>query len=91
LGVEEIYISFDIDALDMQYAAATGTPEKSGLLPTDCAAIIMGLASQFQITGADLMEVAPYVAPEGVSKSQQESSLVVAGDMARILLSALKA
>ncbi len=91
LGVEEIYISFDIDALDMQYAAATGTPEKSGLLPTDCAAIIMGLASQFQITGADLMEVAPYVAPEGVSKSQQESSLVVAGDIARILLSALKA
>jgi agmatinase len=89
IGVEELYISFDIDALDLRYASATGTPEKNGLQPTDCAAIIMGLASHFKITGADLMEVAPYVLPEGVSKVQQDSSLTVAGDMARILLRAL--
>ena len=86
LGVEEIYISFDIDALDAKYASATGTPESEGLLPTDCAAIIMLLSKDFKITGADLMEVAPYVSPEGTSETNRMSSLVVAGDMAKTLL-----
>lgn len=90
LGVKEVYISFDIDALDEKYAAATGTPEKQGLLPTDCAAIIRLLAKDFKITGADLMEVAPYVWPEGVEARDQQSSMTVAGDMARILLEVLK-
>lgn len=89
LGVEEIYISFDIDALDEKYAAATGTPETGGLLPTDCAAIIRLLAKDFKITGADLMEVAPFVLPEGVEPRDQKSSLTVAGDMARLLLDVL--
>jgi len=89
LGVKEVYISFDIDALDEKYAAATGTPEKEGLLPTDCAAIIRLLSKDFKITGADLMEVAPYVWPEGVEARDQQSSMTVAGDMARILLEAL--
>lgn len=90
LGVEEIYISFDIDALDEKYAAATGTPEKEGLSPVDCAAIIKLLKNDFKITGADLMEVAPFVWPEGVEPRDQQSSLTVAGDMARILLEALQ-
>ncbi len=90
LGVEEIYISFDIDALDEKYAAATGTPEKEGLLPPECAAIIRLLAREFKITGADLMEVAPFVLPEGVEQRDQKSSLTVAGDIARLLLDVLK-
>lgn len=89
LGVEELYISFDIDALDEKYAAATGTPETGGLLPPDCAAIIRLLARDFRITGADLMEVAPFVLPEGVEERDQKSSLTVAGDMARLLLDVL--
>ncbi len=89
LGVEELYVSFDIDALDEKYAAATGTPEKGGLLPSDCAAIIRLLAKEFRITGADLMEVAPFVLPEGVAERDQKSSLTVAGDMARLLLDVL--
>lgn len=91
LKIEEIYISFDIDALDEKYASATGTPEKEGLLPTDCAALINLLSKDFEITGADLMEVAPYVWPEGVEARDQQSSMTVAGDMARILLESLKA
>jgi agmatinase len=90
LGVEEIYISFDIDALDEKYASATGTPEKEGLLPSDCAAIIKLLGRDFKITGADLMEVAPYVMPEGVEQRDHASSITVAGDMARILLEVMK-
>lgn len=90
LGIKEIYISFDIDALDEKYASATGTPEKAGLLPTDCAALIRLLARDFSVTGADLMEVAPFVWPEGVEARDQQSSLTVAGDMARVLLEALE-
>jgi agmatinase len=90
LGIEEVYVSFDIDALDEKYASATGTPEKEGLLPTDCAAIIRMLSSDFDVTGADLMELAPYVIPEGVEMRDQQSSITVAGDMARILLDVLK-
>ncbi len=90
LGVEELYVSFDIDALDEKFAAATGTPEKEGLLPTDCAAILRELKKDFQITGADLMEVAPFVLPEGVEPRDQKSSLTVAGDIARLLLDILK-
>lgn len=86
LGVEELYISFDIDALDAKYAAATGTPEAEGLKPSDCAVIIAMLSKDFKITGADLMEVAPYVLPEGSSLAERDSSLVVSGDMAKILL-----
>lgn len=89
LGVEELYISFDIDALDEKYAAATGTPEKEGLTPPDCAALIKYVSREIPVTGADLMEVAPFVLPEGVHQRDQQSSLKVAGDMARILLESL--
>lgn len=89
LGVKEVYISFDIDALDEKYASATGTPEKLGLTPPDCSALIRLLKKDFQITGADLMELAPFVLPEGVNQRDQESAITVAGDMARILLDAL--
>lgn len=89
LGVKEVYISFDIDALDEKYASATGTPEKGGLTPPDCSALIRLLKKDFKITGADLMELAPFVLPEGVNQRDQESAITVAGDMARILLDAL--
>ena len=90
LGIREIYISFDIDALDEKYASATGTPEKEGLLPTDCAAIIALLSKDFKITGADLMEVAPFIWHQGIESRDQQSSMTVAGDMARVLLECLK-
>lgn len=59
--VEEIYISFDIDFLDASYASATGTPESGGLSPHEGAALIEGIGKEFKITGADLVEVAPFV------------------------------
>jgi agmatinase len=90
LGIKEVYVSFDIDALDEKYASATGTPEKEGLLPTDCATIVRLLAKDFKVTGADLMEVAPYVWPPGVEARDQQASITVAGDMARMLLEILK-
>lgn len=90
LGVEEVYISFDIDALDIKYASATGTPEDGGLLPPDCALIIREVAREFLVTGADLMELAPFVLPDKVEPRDQKASITVAADIAKILLEALQ-
>lgn len=88
-GIEEIYISFDIDALDQKYASATGTPEPDGLTPPFCSILIKLLAEEFKVTGADLMELAPFVLPEGVHGRDQKASIDVAADMGRILLDVL--
>ena len=61
LGVEEIYISFDIDALDASFASATGTPEQGGLSLSDALLAINTFSQTFKLTGADLVEVAPLV------------------------------
>lgn len=60
-GVEEIYVSFDIDALDETEASATGTPEPGGLKVDECLSFLYRLKEEFPITGADLMEVAPFL------------------------------
>jgi agmatinase len=90
LKIEEIYISFDIDALDIKYSSATGTPEPAGLTPPDCATIIRLISKDFKITSADLVELAPNVLHENVDFRDQKSSITVAGDLARILIEVLK-
>lgn len=59
--VQELYISFDIDALDSVYASATGTPESGGLTPDQSLLIMRKVLVHFPLTGADLVEVAPFV------------------------------
>ena len=57
--VDELYVSFDIDAIDNEWAAATGTPEPDGMTPDDALLILRTLADEYPITGADMMEIAP--------------------------------
>jgi agmatinase len=90
IGVEEIYITFDIDALDEKYASATGTPEPNGLSPATCCSLIRLIGKDFKITGADLVEVAPYVWPENILPFDQKNSLEIAGDLAKVLLGQLQ-
>lgn len=81
-GITEMYVSFDIDALDRKYAAATGTPEDEGLAPHECLLIMEELEKEFPISGADLVEVAPFVQfEEGVSDSAQtlDSAQIIGG------------
>ncbi len=60
-SIDEVYISFDIDFLDAAYASSTGTPETGGLAPHEGVAIIEAIGNEFKVTGADLVEVAPFV------------------------------
>lgn len=69
--IDEVYISFDIDFLDSSFASSTGTPETGGLTPSDGVAIIEAVGKEFKVTGADLVEVAPFV-----SSYMKDSSIV---------------
>lgn len=61
---EQVYISFDIDALEVQYCPTTGTPVVGGLTFNEAAYLIWRVVeSGRRIIGFDLVEVAP--APVG--------------------------
>lgn len=68
---DEVYISFDIDALDSQYAGATGTPEADGLAPHEAILFIEMIGKYTKVTGADMMEIAPFVQIDNDQMAQQ--------------------
>ena len=61
IGVESVYFSNDIDATDAQLAPSTGAAEPAGLSPDFVRALIGYLGANFEVIGADLVEVAPPV------------------------------
>lgn len=79
-GVDEIYITFDIDALDSSVAGATGTPEDEGLSLQDALTMISALKKAFLLSGADLMEVAPFISyhNEKNNRTEPDSTLFAA-------------
>lgn len=58
VGDNPVYISFDIDVIDLGMAPATGTPEIGGFTTREVRKILKGL-SGLKIVGADIVEVAP--------------------------------
>ena len=89
LDVEEIYISFDIDVLDQEYAGATGTPEPGGLSPHEPMLIMQTLFENFKIGGADMVEIAPQVKSSAVKQIEQETTLMVAASLSTFLIQAM--
>jgi agmatinase len=86
LKVDEIYITFDFDALDERFAATTGTPEADGLEPHEAVLLINALGDFKPVTGVDLVEFAPFIQfKSGLEKVSYDSI----GIMARTLLSQL--
>lgn len=58
LGDGPVYLTFDIDSLDMGIAPGTGTPEIGGLTSIQALEIIRGLRG-LNLVGCDLVEVSP--------------------------------
>ncbi len=58
VGDAEVYLSFDIDALDPAFAPGTGTPEIGGLASWQAQAILRRL-DELNFIGMDVVEVAP--------------------------------
>ncbi len=85
-NIDELYVSFDIDAIDDSYAAATGTPEPDGLFPDDAMEILTTLAKYYPITGADMMEIAPFTDSSGVGAKSCNKTLAVAAEISAFLI-----
>jgi len=54
---KKIYISFDIDAYDLQYVPCTGTPEPFGLNPFQVVKLIKAIPPSAKLVGMDMVEV----------------------------------
>jgi guanidinobutyrase len=61
IGVKSVYFSNDIDATDAELAPSTGAAEPAGLSGEFVLALIRRLGAEFDLIGADLVEVAPPV------------------------------
>jgi agmatinase len=58
-GVDHLYVSVDIDALDPAFAPGTGTPEPGGIASVDMLRAVRRLAREAPLVAFDVMEVAP--------------------------------
>ena len=82
-NIEELYVSFDIDAIDSKYASATGTPEENGLEPYQAVCILEALACEFKITGADMVEIAPFLKTD---TNESDSTLEIGSLLSSLLI-----
>ncbi len=55
----EVYVSFDFDALDPSIMPSTGAPEPDGLLWREVVSFLRVLSSRKKIVGMDFVELAP--------------------------------
>ena len=85
-NIDELYVSFDIDAIDESFASSTGTPEPDGLMPEEAMQILRAIAAKYPITGADMMEVAPFTDSSGLGIESRERTLKVAGEVSAFLI-----
>jgi agmatinase len=85
-NIDELYVSFDIDALDESVAAATGTPEPDGLFLNETMDILRALAAKYRITGADMMEIAPFTDSSGLGKESRDKTLAAGAEISAFLI-----
>ena len=56
---DNVYITFDLDALDPSLLPATGTPEPGGLDWSEAVDLLAAVARRARIVGFDIVELAP--------------------------------
>ena len=76
-GIEELYLSFDIDALDTEYASSTGTPEDHGLFPHEACEIIETISEVSKFHSSDLVEVSPFLHTGGAKISPEPETTLL--------------
>jgi len=58
-GPDLVYLSVDIDVLDLAMAPGTGTPEPGGLLTRELLRAVRRTVLAVRLAGMDIVEVAP--------------------------------
>lgn len=66
IGSSEVYITFDIDAVDPAFAPGTGTPSVGGMTSAEALGALRSLRG-LNIVGADVVEVLPDRDPGGTT------------------------
>jgi agmatinase len=56
---DDVFVTFDLDALDPAYLPGTGTPEPGGLDWFEASDLIAAVAARKRIVGCDVVELAP--------------------------------
>jgi agmatinase len=64
---EDVYLTFDIDALDPSIAPGTGTPEPGGFTYYEAKAILRAVAQRAHVVGMDMVEVDPLFDPTQIT------------------------
>ena len=59
IKTDDVYITFDVDALDSSVMPATGTPEPGGMSWYDCVDMLREVFKTKRIIGMDFVELAP--------------------------------
>ncbi len=79
----QLYVTIDIDALDITIAPGTGSPMPGGLDYDQITALLAGVAARGDVVAFDLVEVAPQYDPAGITT--RIAALVMLNFMAQIL------
>jgi agmatinase len=73
----DVYVTFDIDALDPAIAPATGTPEPGGFSYYEAKAILLAVAARCNVVAMDLVEVSPPYDGPGQVTSLHGARLII--------------
>ena len=66
-GLERVYLTVDIDAVDPAYAPGTGAPVAGGLSSRELIELVRGVLEALPVRAMDLVEVAPRLDPTGAT------------------------
>jgi arginase family enzyme len=66
--VDGVYVTFDIDSVELAYAPGTGAAISGGLTPWQAMDALFELGGHDQVVGFDLVEVDPTRDPVGITQ-----------------------
>jgi formiminoglutamase len=67
-GVDGVYVTFDIDSLELAYAPGTGAAVSGGLTPWQAMDALFDLGRREGVVGFDLVEVDPTRDLQGITQ-----------------------
>ncbi|MDA4124374.1 MAG: agmatinase family protein [Thaumarchaeota archaeon] len=75
-GCEAVYLSIDLDAVDLAYVSGVSAPSAGGISAADLFDIAYYLGGRDKVRCADLVELAPQLDPSGRSQITAATALV---------------
>jgi len=58
-SIDEVYISFDIDIIDVEYLKTTGAPSQSKISPHQIVPLLEEIGGKYKVCGTDFVEFTP--------------------------------